>query len=80
MLDEFKEMKETFIKQRARLTTVRDEKAKKQAMLESGEHDPLLDSIDMMSDTSSMATSRSGTHAGTGFTGSTYRTGQTWNT
>ncbi|KAJ3416474.1 hypothetical protein HDV05_001632 [Chytridiales sp. JEL 0842] len=79
MIDELKEMKETFNKQRARLTSVREEKARKQALLDSGEHDPLLDSIDMMSDTSSMATSRSGTgtRTGTSFTGSTFKT---WNT
>ncbi|KAJ3095479.1 hypothetical protein HDU97_006901 [Phlyctochytrium planicorne] len=56
-------MRDTFTKQRSRLNEVRAEIARKKALAESGEYDPILDSIEMMSDTSSMATSRTG-HTG----------------
>ncbi|KAJ3016298.1 UNVERIFIED_CONTAM: hypothetical protein HDU68_012277 [Siphonaria sp. JEL0065] len=58
VVDDLKELLVTFQKQRARLETVRREHLEKQAKIDSGEYDPLLDTIDMMSDTTSMASSR----------------------
>ncbi|KAJ3136559.1 hypothetical protein HK100_001598 [Physocladia obscura] len=66
--EDLKEMVITFQKQRARLETVRKEFVERQAKIESGEYDPLLDTIDMMSDTTSMASSRK-----TGFSARTGR-------
>ncbi|KAJ3242809.1 hypothetical protein HDU78_001127 [Chytriomyces hyalinus] len=57
-VDDVKEMLITFQKQRARLDIVRKEYLEKQAKIDSGEYDPLLDTIDMMSDTTSMASSK----------------------
>ncbi|KAJ3297896.1 hypothetical protein HDU79_001653 [Rhizoclosmatium sp. JEL0117] len=57
-MDDLKEMLVTFQKQRARLDIVRREHLEYQAKIESGEYDPLLDNVDMMSDTTSMASSR----------------------
>ncbi|KAJ3332544.1 hypothetical protein HDU76_013855, partial [Blyttiomyces sp. JEL0837] len=84
--DLIKEMTETFVKQTERLKSVKAEKERKQAMIDAGEYDPLLDTIDMMSDTSSMASSgnrsnmtgRTGITGLTGLTGLSSKTGKTW--
>ncbi|KAJ3384083.1 hypothetical protein HDU84_003206 [Entophlyctis sp. JEL0112] len=76
MTDDLKEMATTFQKQRSRLDIVRKEFFAHQAKVDAGEYDPLLDSVDMMSDTTSMASShKTGFSARTGK--STVSTGYT---
>ena len=88
MMEDIEEMITTLTKQRERLKIVHSENIRKMGTyffelwdiknsnvrikLEMGPNDPLLDSIDMMSDTSSMATSRI-TGTGTGMTGASFR-------
>ncbi|KAI8609607.1 IKI3 family-domain-containing protein [Chytriomyces sp. MP71] len=57
-LEDLTDLVTTFHKQRLRLDIVRKEHLERQAKIDSGEYDPLLDSIDMMSDTTSMASSK----------------------
>jgi elongator complex protein 1 len=73
----------TFDQQTLRLRQVRIDKTTKQEAIDNGEgHDERLDDIDMMSDTSSMATTRitgasTNRTSHTGMTGMTNRTGRT---
>ncbi|KAJ3033897.1 hypothetical protein HDV00_005666 [Rhizophlyctis rosea] len=77
LLDDIRDMRESFAKQRERLNQVRDEKARKAADAENAPHDDRLDNIDLLSDTTSMATTRfTGSTVSTGRTGSTARTGK----
>ncbi|KAJ3214160.1 hypothetical protein HDU67_002020 [Dinochytrium kinnereticum] len=80
MKEDLATMRDTFSKQSVRIREVRAELERRRLAAESGEYDPILDSIEMMSDTSSMATSRftgvSG--GGTRITGVTSRTGNTY--
>ncbi|KAJ3091877.1 hypothetical protein HK102_012927 [Quaeritorhiza haematococci] len=58
MLADIDQMRTTFEKQTQRLQVVREEKARKLAQLLQFGHDESLDDIDIMSDTTSMVTSR----------------------
>ncbi|KAJ3055398.1 hypothetical protein HK097_010674, partial [Rhizophlyctis rosea] len=69
LLEDIRELGESFAKQRDRLNHVREEKLKRAAEAEIAPHDERLDNIDLLSDTTSMATTR--------FTGSTVSTGKT---
>ncbi|KAJ3288043.1 hypothetical protein HK104_008357 [Borealophlyctis nickersoniae] len=76
LLDDIRELSETFEKQRERLREVRAEKARKRENAENGVPDDGLDDIDMFSDTSSMATTRITGSSATSRTGWTNRTGR----